>query len=332
MPMRINLKFPELPPAAVATIAGGVQRLAAVEEALRPHEDEEEAASVLAACSALRQCIAFAQRTESSARGMLANAREQVETAADLAASNVRSDGFPGPGMYNAAVERARSEVVERFGAAAWEKVLESEQAMADKLAAVAATKMRVAKKAVEIANARQAGPAALREKTSADDLYTLGAIKEEEATKRPSEWLPTYEALIESGDEKGERAYVVAVKLLAQEVVSMPHTKLRERIGAMGPDTPERRESVERERAAALRFLDRVHERAAELVPESLRLATLALAELQGCYAAIVGYHAMVVPRDAFDRRRQSGRADPLDVSGGWTMRLGLATAKAKR
>jgi hypothetical protein len=113
--------------------------------------------------------------------------------------------------------------------------------------------------------------------------------------------------------------------------VIAMQHTKLRERIGAQGPDTPERREAVERERMAAMRFLDRIRERAAELVPESLRLATLALAELQGCYSATIGYHAMAVPRDAFDRRRNSGRADPLDVADGWPMRLGLATAKAR-
>lgn len=317
MSMNVPLTLAQLPPAATATVGGALLRLKAVRDALKEESGDDACDACQKAVAALTACVQFAREVESDARGYF--------------------QGWAG------IAENAKDKDVAAAGAAALKQARTAKQKEADALADDAVTAMTTAKKTIDAEVLRATGPRALRNsKSIADDMHTCAGISLEEDTKLPSTWCDHYDGLIESGEDDTADLFELAVKPLAIAVIGMSYSDLRKKVGPMltfngapiggnAPETPERRQVVEKQRQAAMQFLNAIQERARNRMPEPLKLAVQAYVELTGCFLPLLGYHALVVDGPTYSARFKSGRPrSPLDTAEDWAERLGVAAQAA--
>jgi hypothetical protein len=282
--------------------------------------------------------VTFAQKLESSARNTLRNYAPAVASAANAAASKVPTVGFGSFADRESAVAGAISDVQSAAAEQAWHDALQENREQAQKLGDNARGKMLASKATISAGFAKALGPLALRDKFDMDAASRVGEVRKEAETTPPSRLLAMYEALIAQDDQETEREFTMAIKPVVRELAGASYTKLKAAIGpsmSLGgmpitgamPDTPERRDALEKERKSALELLRKMDERAAALVPESLTTARAAYDELVSVYSCLFGHHAMVIDRAAYELRYGAGHpTDPLDLNVSWPVTLGKA------
>lgn len=341
------LQLGELPPAAVPTIHSALPRLDSVDAKMEAHKGSAEGKAVLDASKALALCAKVCrEQLGRSARNIFSNFRDEIEGAAKVYEESTPKNGAVAGGYKDrqSVIDAQVSETETRFAVEAWRRAVEEQKELVQKLGTSAQNAMLRAKRAIDSGLARYQGPLSFRdEKFSMDDAAKVGEAREEARNMLPSRLHATLEALIEAGDLDQEMLFVMAVKPVLAEDCSLPYVRLKERFGAQiyvnqrpiagnAPDTDERKEAIETERAWAMKALERIEQRAVELTPQSLLDAKLAYAELVSIFGVLLGWHARVLGAEEYAVRYKSGaKTDVLDLYPAWATRLGVALSGAR-
>lgn len=331
MPYRFRInpaRLITLTPAGRNTVLGATHRLAAVREDMSRYEDTDVGAASVAAAKALERCAEFARTIESGARlefdswrgedGRMDRALAEVE-------SRLPANVGVTAGDRQLALRAAEAKVLEQHAEEAFARAIAAKQAQVDALGNAAVGAMRLLRERIAAAEAKQAGPLALRVQLSMQDIQTIAALRESEAkTSKPSDLRKTLDGLIAAGDEKSEELFCAAIELDMKALVSMTEGTLRARLGVTR-ESAEGRDVLARERAAAIDLVRRISDRREARIPESLAMARLAEEELKGAFRALIGEHASVMTPAEYERFKNSSR-EPLKISGSWPRRVALA------
>lgn len=326
-PMRLMT----LPPPATASILSCFPRLQAVHGTMSLHADTREGAACVSAVERIEACVQLARKIEPAARTIFNSYKGpdgKLQYMTQAARDAVPKDVGILPIDRQNAVQTAEVKAMTDAASDAFARAQKQHQEEADRLASSASAAMREVREAILAAEAATAGPLAFRERLTLDDIAMIASVREGEAkTRSPSELARTYEGLVVAGNAKREQLYANAIETELKAIVAMAPPRLRERLGASGPDSAERRDLLEAERKAAAKLLERIAARAEDRTPESLRLARFAAEELRACFICVLGQHPLSMSRAEYSAYRDSPRRDPMKVSDGWPTRLALAT-----
>lgn len=320
--MKLAQKVTDLPTPKNLALQGIDERLAACEFSLAPFAREKFVAPLIAAIDACRAPLPLIRDYAKAAMFEFVKSAQATRAAADAAAASVPRSGFTTPREREQAVLDAARGVSGAVWDATVRDLSAARAAQGVKLAEEAVDAIREADRAITATIADYSGLLAFATPTDMDRLAQITALRDELKTMLPSSYGQIFDGLIAASDADRETLFAQAVAPLLNDLAKLSIQQLGKRLELRV--SRDKGGPLEKEQTAVFTFRDRLQARKAEKIPESLKLARVALPQIVAAFSQIFGWHASALTRGEYEQRYlRGGRApDPLDVHPAWMTR----------
>jgi hypothetical protein len=320
-----DAKVTDLPPPQNLGLQGIDERLAACEESLAPFAREPYVAPLTVAIDAVRAPLPVMRDYARDAMLSFLKTAGATRAAADAASAEVakRKSGFSTPREREDSIADAARGVSGAVWDSAVRETIDAKREQGEKFAKDAVDALREADRAITAAVSEYSGPLAFSTGMTVDRLAMVAALRDELRTMKPSAFGALLDGYVASENEERETLFIQAIVPLLDEMAKLSFAQLGTRL-EMRPASGGNGGVLEKERDAVFAMRRRIQERHEERVPEALKLAQMALAQITAAFSKVFGWHASALSQGDYERRYLRGgqTPDPLDVHPAWMTR----------
>lgn len=306
-------------------------RVDALEDALRPHGNEDAVAAILQATKALRGAFPLVTSALKNACRRFFDASRAMQTARGVAAKTV-DEQARAKNQDHRTRNQALLTADRSVNAAFWVQVVidtqDEMQKNADDLAKRINEKCSDARREVDAALALWRGPQALRDRGDfLERASQVSLLREEIELFKPTALLRMYEGIVASGDDARAELFERACEPILAKLAGLAIKDLAKRLELPVPAQRDVSGIAYQEQAAIGRLRRAMYSEQAKRVPEWVSILEPAMSQLVGIYSLLLGYHASRLDRATYEGFWLKGTApDPWTTHPQW-LRLALPT-----